>query len=198
MPGSDPKQVIVDWLVQPSVLICESEVLSEGGWSGQSRQGGQDADPTTIRFLKGRAIPGRQVHVVAFVSFMDGRRYNEIWSVEVYQDATGAWDVCAGSGGAGDDDLIRDHPWVILGGGGWPNQFHAGGRVIDNGFGIVSVRLVTGNGLTMEDTVDDGLVLFVTDQRVEPPIHAELYDRSGALVSRHEVFPELRNSLPRA
>lgn len=188
MSGSDPKQVIVEWLIRPSVLVSES--WGEGGWVGQQRSGGPGADPATIRFLKGRAIPGRQVHAVAFASLMHGRRFNEIWSVEVLQDVTGAWHFCSGGGGAGDDGLIRDHPWVNLGGGGWPAQFHAGGRVVDNGFDIASVRLVTGNGLTMEDTVDDDLVLFVTDQRVEPPIHAELYDRSGALVSRHAVFSD--------
>lgn len=191
MAGSDPKQVIVDWLVQPSVLSSESR--GEGGWVGQRRSGGHDADPATIRFLKAQVIPGRQVHAVTFDSLMDGRRLAIRFTVLVVQDEEGVWHVRGGGGGgAGDDGPIRNHPWANLGGGGWSDQFCMGGRVIANGLDIASVRQVTGNGLTMDDTVDDGLVLIVTDQRVELPIHAELYDRYGVLVSRHEVVPELR------
>lgn len=187
MASSDPKQVIVDWLIRPSAFISESQ--NAGGWKTQQQSEGQDADPATIRFLKERTIPGRQVHSVAFESLMDGRRSNEHWTVEVMQDDTGAWRVCSSASGVGDIGPIRDHPWASLGGGGWPDEFHAGGRVIDNGLDIATVRLVAGNDVTLEDTVDNGLVLFITDQRVEPPIHAELYERSGLLVSRHEVLP---------
>ena len=188
MDGSNPKQVIVDWLVRPSVVIWESK--NAGGWNAQQRSGGHDADPATIQFLKERTLPGRQVHAVALDSPWDGRRLNMRFTVLLVQDENGVWQVRGGGGGAGDDGPIRDHPWASLGGGGWHDDFHAGGRVIDNGLDIAIVRLITGSGLMLEDTVDDGSVLFITDQRVEPPIHAELYDRSGALVSRHEVFSD--------
>ncbi len=190
MIDSDPKQVIVDLLIRPSVLISESKGVGEGGWRVQRRRSGLDADPSTIRFLKERVIPGRQVHAVTFESMMDGRRSNMRLTVLLVQDENGAWQDRGRAGGGDDDGPIRDHPWASLGGRGWPDEFHAGGRVIDNGLDIACVRLITGNGLTMEDTVDDGSVLFITDQRVEPPIHAEFYDRSGVLVSRHEVFSD--------
>ena len=194
MQGADPKEVIVDWLVQPSVVISESR--GEGGLVvGQVRQGGQEADPATIRFLKERSIPGRQIHAVAFESLMDGRRFNALWTVQLIQDDSGNWQMRGGSGG-GDDGPIREHPWANLGGGGSPDEFCMGGRVIDNGLAIARVRLVTGNGLTPEDSVDDGLVLFLTDQRVELPIHTELYDRPGVPVARHEVISELGCELP--
>lgn len=192
MDGSDPKQVIVDWLARPSVVTSESPVLGEGGWRGQRRQGGHDADPTTIRFLKERSIPGYQLHAVMFEN---GSPYAMRMIVGAAQDAAGAWRVRGGAGGGGDAP-IREHPWVNLGGWGWSAEFRAGGHVVNNGLDIAIVRLVAGNGLTLEDTVDDGLVLFVTDQRVELPIQAELYDRSGMLVAHHEAIPDLRCETP--
>ncbi|MBV9257743.1 MAG: hypothetical protein JO215_06970, partial [Ktedonobacteraceae bacterium] len=50
------------------------------------------------------------------------------------------------------------------------------------------VRLVASNGTVLEDTVQDAIVLFVTDARVELPLQAELYDREDRLVATHKVF----------
>ncbi len=196
MSNSDPKQVIVDWLIRPSVLISESKALGEGGWRGQIRQGGHDADPATIRFLKERSIPGRQIHSVVFESLMDGRRLKMQQIIQVIQDDNGGWHTRGGAGGGAEDGPIREHPWVNLAGGGWPDDFYMGGPVIDNGLDIAVVRLVTGNGLTIEDTVDDGIVLFLTNRKVELPIFSELYDRAGGLAARHEAVPELRYEPP--
>jgi hypothetical protein len=61
----------------------------------------------------------------------------------------------------------------------------AGGHVIDNGLDVARVRLTGSNGQVLEDTVDDGLVLFVTDQKVRVPVQIELYNRSGEVVGKH-------------
>jgi hypothetical protein len=47
------------------------------------------------------------------------------------------------------------------------------------------VRLRAANGTVLEDTVEDGLVLFLTDDAVQVPIAAELLDRSGHVLSQH-------------
>jgi len=44
----------------------------------------------------------------------------------------------------------------------------------------------------MEDTVDAGVVLFVTDQHVELPLQAELYDQSGQMIGRHIAIGRIR------
>ncbi len=99
------------------------------------------------------------------------------------------WKFVGGAGGgAGGRKMIREHPWANLGGGGWPDHFYAGGRVIDNELDIVRVRLIANNGTILEDTMQDSIVLFVTDAKVELPLQAELYDREDRLVGSHKVF----------
>lgn len=51
-----------------------------------------------------------------------------------------------------------------------------------------TVRLRCANGLVLEDTVDDGLVLFLTDRRVQLPVSAELRDAHGNAVVVHAVL----------
>jgi hypothetical protein len=80
----------------------------------------------------------------------------------------------------------RGHPWVNLGGGGWPKQFYAGGQVLEH-VGAV-VRLRAANGTVLEDTVEDGMVLFLTDAEVRLPVYAELVDPSGQIVSQHRAM----------
>ncbi len=79
-------------------------------------------------------------------------------------------------------------PHVNLGGGGWPDHFHVGGYVVTNGADIARIRLLSANGTVIEDMVVNGIVLFFTDQAVEIPLLAELYDRQGELVADHNVF----------
>jgi hypothetical protein len=60
--------------------------------------------------------------------------------------------------------------------------------------GITTVRLRCASGLVLvlvlvlEDTIDDGLVLFLTDRRVQLPVSAELRDAHGNAVVVHTVL----------
>src|SRR5215469_12418908 len=63
------------------------------------------------------------------------------------------------------------------------NPFYVYGEVVDHGFDITRVRLISPNGVALEDTVQDGLVLLVSDQPIFTPLQAELYNRAGDLVS---------------
>lgn len=73
-----------------------------------------------------------------------------------------------------------------------PYHFLAFGEVIDRGFDIVRVRLVSSNGIIFENTIEDGLVLLASHQRVPRPLQAELYNSSGELVSRQTVLDPFR------
>jgi hypothetical protein len=139
----------------------------------------------TIQFGKQRTIPGKMVQFVTFED-MQGRQVH--YTCYLTQNNGGEWKFAGGAGGGGGQKVVREHPWVNLGGGGGPDNFYAGGHVIDNGLDIVRVRLVANNGTMLEDTVQDGIVLFVTGSRVELPLQAELYDREDRLVASHSVF----------
>ena len=74
------------------------------------------------------------------------------------------------------------------------NGFWAGGFVRDNGFDVAQVRLISDQGLVFEDTVQDGIVLFVSDQNTSRPVRIEFYNHSGNLVGTQHMFaPEKRS-----
>lgn len=184
MTHSDPHQVIIDYLSTTRIII--SDEAHSGGWHKQRSSGGMSAKAETIRFLKERAMPRRQLH---YVTFEDDTGRTLFFTCYVTQDERDAWQFHGGSGGGGGGKmLVREHPWANLGGGGWPNDFYAGGYVIDNGLDITRVRLIATNGTVLEDTVEDAIVLFLGQQPVEIPLQAELYDRTGTLVASHSAF----------
>lgn len=185
MTSRSPEQVIRDYLSAPHVLVASQPTPGTTGWQAETSVGGCDARPQTIQFGKVRSIPQRQVHAVTFET-LTGQRMSGAYSV--HQDRTGEWQVAGGAGGGVNGSPRRDHPWVNLGGGGWPSRFYAGGHVLESGGAIVRVRLRAANGTVLEDTVDDELVLFLTDEPVHVPVYAELLDRNGQVVSQHNAL----------
>jgi hypothetical protein len=92
--------------------------------------------------------------------------------------------VRGGAGGAGDEPE-RSTPWVNLAGGGWPDQFYAGGRIADAGVAIARVELRFADGLVLEDDADQGVALFITENHVRPPSTVALLDNAGNEVASH-------------
>lgn len=180
----DPTQIIAAYVTEPRVLTSETPI--GGGWQQQTWRGGVGANASTICFLKDRSIPRRRVYAVLFET-EGGQRM--CWTGHVTQDDTGVWHMTGGAGGGDERGPARDQPWANLGGGDGDSDFYAGGTVLSMiGRDVARVRLRAANGTIMEDTVDDGVVLFITDQPVELPLHAELYDQAGTLVGQHPVF----------
>lgn len=185
MTSRSPEQVIRDYLSAPRILVASQPTPGTTGWRAETSVGGGDARPQTIQFGKVRSIAQRQVHAVTFETLAGLRMHG---AYAVHQDRTGEWQVAGGAGGAVNGSPRRGHPWVNLGGGGWPRQFYAGGHVLEHGGAIVRVRLRAANGTVLEDTVDDDVVLFLTDDPVHVPVDAELLDLNGQVVSQHHVL----------
>jgi hypothetical protein len=91
----------------------------------------------------------------------------------------------AGGGGVGDLPA-RGFPWANLGGNWGRDGFRAGGTVEDAGKGVSRVRLTDSQGRTFEDTVDDGVVLFLSDEPVAMPMRVDLLDAKGRGVATDE------------
>jgi hypothetical protein len=182
MTSVSPEQVIRDYLSASSVLVASQPASGTSGWQSETSVGGLDARPETIQFGKMRALARRQVHAVTFTT-QAGRRMRFICCVR--QDGVGAWQFAGGAGGGADSGPHRGYPWVNLGGGGWLQQFYAGGQVLEEGAEVARVRLRAANGTVLEDTVEDGVVLFLTDDAVQMPVAAELLDGSGHVLSQH-------------
>jgi hypothetical protein len=184
MSVQDPEQAIREYLAANNVVTASEPVVGAVGWRAETSTGGLDARPETIAFIKARAMPQRQVHAVSFQTH-SGQRMRFICAVE--QSSDGAWHVAGGAGRSADGSPQRDVPWVNLG-GGWPKHFYAGGDVLAEGQDVARVRLRAANGTELEDSVEDGVVLFVTDREVRTPIEVELLDRGGNVVGRHAAL----------
>jgi hypothetical protein len=144
-------------------------------------------DLTTIRFLKVRCEPNYQVHYVA-VQDIIGQRWNFSILLALAQRER-LWYVKT-LGGSFEETLneppeLRDSPWIRLEMLFMSDEFYAFGEVFDKGYHIERVRLLEQGKLVLEDTVQDGIVLFYSDHvPTIPPIQLELYNTSGILVSR--------------
>ena len=192
MAEHDPKQAITEYVGLPLGIVQPNPPLHASvqgqRFQGELRRGGGlGAQERTIRFFQERHLPNRQLHEI---TFEDEAGQHQHWLCFVVQDQQGGWRM---GGGANVSDAshspVRDHPWANLAGGGWEDQFWAGGCVLDNGLDVVRVLLISKNGKVLEDLVQDGLVLFITDQKIQMPVQVELYDRAGNLVGTHSCFP---------
>jgi hypothetical protein len=187
MDSNDPREVIVAFLSTPEYVIAET--IPAGGWVARTGSGGFDALPESLEFVKERHLPRRAAYNTRFTT-RQGRRMR--FTVSLAQADNGAWRVMGGAGGGADEAMngapTRDHPWANLGGGGWTRQFYAGGAIEENGGAVTRVRLRSANGMEMEDTVEDGEVLFLTDDEVQTPVQVELYDGGGNLIGSHTAF----------
>jgi hypothetical protein len=191
--ASDPEQAILDELAGPAGQ-WEPGPISPGGIQSGIVRGGNpfQADPSTIRFVKHHESGRRQIYFVTFEGAIPHRDPDDRipWSYvfPVERGPDGGWQVRGGAGGAGDQPA-RPTPWVNLGGGGWPDQFYAGGRIDNAGIDIAGLELRFANGLTLEDDTDAGVALFITDETVEMPATIALLDQAGKEVATHLAFP---------
>lgn len=192
MTEQEPKQTIIEYLSRPLGVLQPSSPppagVDQSTWHpGEARSGGGlGAKATTICFFQDRQRPGRQLHEVAFENETGQQEH---WLCCVREFTPGHWRFVGGGNVAEVEHTPkRSHPWANLAGSLGKEVAWAGGRVLDNGLDVVLVRLTSENGVMLEDTVQNSLVLFVTDQWLERPLHVELYDRSGNLVGTHQAF----------
>ncbi len=75
-------------------------------------------------------------------------------------------------------------PWIHLTGGNGTSYLWAGGYVTEKALEAHLVRLTARNGVVLEDTVENGLVLFQTDQPIEVPVQLEVFTHSSELIGR--------------
>jgi hypothetical protein len=142
----------------------------------------------TVRFVKHKDAPGGQLWYIT-CDGDGGPRGTErwAWTVAASPDDEGKWSAHGVSGGGGIGDPVRrGRPWANLGGNWGSNGFRAGGTVADGGAGITRVRMTDASGRTFEDTVDNSVVLFASDEAVRMPMRVELIDDAGVVVDTDE------------
>jgi hypothetical protein len=191
MGAPDPERAILDELTSPPGQWEPGETSPGGIQSGIGHGNPFQADPSTIRFVKHRESDQRHLYFVTFqgtiAQLRTDARYPWSYLFPVERDPGGGWRVRGGAGGAGDEPQLST-AWVNLAGGGWPDQFHAGGRIHNAGIDIARVELRFANGLTLEDDTEADVALFITDEPVELPAIVALLDQSGTDIATH-AFP---------
>jgi hypothetical protein len=153
------------------------------GWRGVIVGPGTERAPVraeTTRFLKARAIPGREIHAVAYEDD-DGVAWS--WVHQVRQLADGSWHLAGGGGGAG-SPVVRDVLRVDLFGVAGHDGVALGGRVTGPRAGEVAVVELG----PLADTVEDGLVLLLSAEPV-PGLQgvARLLADDGTVLAEHPV-----------
>lgn len=171
-----PEHAIREWLDRPGLKGSEGRLVPFRVLAD------------TIRLVKKRGAPQRQLWYVT-CNADGGSTGTEQWqwTVLVSHEDPDRWNVLAVAGGGGVGDLpARGFPWANLGGNWGDDGFRAGGTVEDAGKGVSRVRLTDAQGRTFEDTVDDGVVLFLSEEPVAMPMRVDLLDAAGRSVATDE------------
>src|SRR5260370_4321454 len=140
MTEYDPKQVIIDYLSLPEGEIISQPdpdtpaVLKDGRLVRPGilrRGGGMGARPASVRFLKERSIPHRQVPAVTFEEEL-GQQWDYVCFVA--QDAKGRWHFESGGGGGTSGAVtgspMRSGPWANLADVGSETRFCAAAHLL--------------------------------------------------------------------
>jgi hypothetical protein len=139
---------------------------------------------STLRFVRRRARGTEELHFVTYDD-EDGAHWHS--TIRVAPDGHGRWR--AGGVGGGVGDVPRDRPWANLAISYGRRGFHAGGRVIGTGAETISRAVVRFDDETLTDTVEHGVVLFLS----RTPRHdlggttLDLLDAGGHVVSTQSV-----------
>lgn len=145
------------------------------------RKAGPEAKLESIHILRQHTLPCSRLYAVTLEDEA-GLAWDYLCLLE--QDERGFWHGGAIAGVVRERTRRpgRQAPWVRLMGGGGEESLCAGGYVTEKAPDAHLVRLICQNGLVLEDTVQDGIVLFQARQPVALPVRVEIYTRSGELL----------------
>jgi hypothetical protein len=186
------RDAVVTHLVQRPEPDGGIDLADRPGWSSSiGYGGGPGANPATIEFVKTRSFSTCQLHSVTFVNH---RGWTQHDLIRTWQEPDGGWRVHVHGGGAGPDPQ-RNHPWVNFCAGFGSQDFSGGGLVVGVGAErAYSVRLTFVNDILIEDTVDNGAVLFFESRPVVAPADVSVFDRDGAMLVSYQEFGDFAPS----
>lgn len=189
MTWSKAEQAVADHLVaEPGPLLGVPQPPGPDGWVASARfGGGEGADLATVRFRKTRIFPACQMHFVVFATRGGSPRSVVL---RTWREPGGAWAV-GPIGGGGGPGPYRSRPWVNFTAQFRTDLFAAGGEVTGDGAEQAAVvRLTFTNGTAIEDTVENGVVLFATSPGPECRARVEILSGAGAVLAEYDEFDD--------
>jgi len=150
-----PRQAVEEWLSAMGGASRSELAAREPG-----RVGPPPFPPvlSSMKILKRRAIPGRQIHAVAYHDTVGTPWF---WVVRLIEEDDDSWQVRGGGGGSGPSPE-RGMPWINYAGCWGKDGLAVGGRVAGSG-AATSARLRMGDAILVDD-IRNGVVLFVTSE----------------------------------
>jgi len=149
------------------------------------------ADTGTLQFLKESSILGYQTHAI---TVRDSAGISWTLFFLVAQDTIGNWHVEGWRGRGNIEKMSFKYsslPYIILHLGDTFGPFYAGCFVVNPArIGLGKMCILSEGKLIAEDIVQDGLAIFVSDQKnVQMPIDVELYNHAEELVRTFKRQP---------
>ena len=188
MAWTQAEQAVADYLAAEPGPLLGAGPPSPGGWVASVRAGGgAGADLATVWFRKTRVFPACQMHSVVFAT-PAGRPRSSV--LRTWRQPGGTWAV-GPIGGGGGPGPYRSRPWVNFSAQFRTDLFAAGGEVIGEGAEqAATVRLTFTNGTAIEDTVENGVVLFATSPGPESRARVEILSDAGAVLAEYDEFDD--------
>ena len=184
---TEAERAFVAHLVKAPGVTTWSQT-SPSGWTASTVVGGgPGADPATIVLRKTRTMPTCQMHSV---SFTNHRGIQVSLVVRTWQKPDGSW-VVAPVGGGALGPSRRKKPWVNFTAGFGADGFTAGGYVEGIGSDRARVvRLIFADGFTLEDSVENGVVLFFESRGVAFPADVNILDDEERHLASCKAFDQ--------
>lgn len=153
-------------------------------------RGGKGARAETLQLLKHRTLSYYQIHAM---TYEDTGGYAWLRVCLLEQDEQGFWHDMAGASVNREviGQTTSTFPWLRTLGGRNPEVVWLGGYVTDNAPDAHRVRLILKDGQILEDTVQQRLVLFLTNQKFEQPVQIEVYNHAGKLIGTQTLFDRM-------
>jgi hypothetical protein len=181
------EQAAADHLAAEPGPLLSAGPAGPGGWVASVRAGGgEDADLATVQFRKTRVFPACQLHFAVFATRGGSPRTAVL---RTWQQPAGTWAADPIGGGGGGPGPHRDKPWVNCTAQSGTDLFAGGGEVIGDGADQAAVvRLTFTSGTAIEDTVDDGVVLFATSPGPRSPARVQILSGAGTVLAEYDEF----------
>jgi hypothetical protein len=159
-----------------------------------------ETDFSTLRFLKMREISQYQLHLTTFRDTIKDQQWNMSFLLSKRQ-IDGTWSISSRGGPISLQREKKDphfpfhflHPGWNVG----KVPFLLGGVLEENNLDIVKVRLDGANGFSVEDDVQNDLVLFVVEEEIPlagtknflPSVdfRVTLFNRAGEIISSQSI-----------
>lgn len=184
--GEAEKAIVKHLVTRPTVRRPEGQIPPSGWTSSTVYAGGEGADPATIQFVKTKTFSSCQLHQVTFINH--AHRSTDLL-IKTWQEGDDTWTVGPLGGGEGGRELRRSQPLVNFTAGFGAEGFTAGRWVIGDGAEQASlVRLTFANGVTIEDGIEGGAVLFFEPRIVSFPADVVILDYSGRPLVTYKAF----------